>query len=154
MESYVINTRADLDALAGTPAHAAFMAGLLGSLWRLEKDDVAGLWRAVEDSSTIERFGFVRADFGAVVAPTLPDYVAPAVAEIVVSPWQIRKALNATNLRDAVEAAVDASDQDTKDAWHHATEFREFDPLVIALGAGLGKTDAEMHGLFELAASL
>ena len=58
-----INTREDLDAIAGTPEHVAFMALLAGTLWRLEKDDTAQAWVAIEDNSTIERFDFTRADF-------------------------------------------------------------------------------------------
>ena len=41
-----INTREDLDAIAGTPEHVAFMALLAGTLWRLEKDDTAQAWVA------------------------------------------------------------------------------------------------------------
>lgn len=72
-----INTRADLDALTGTPAHDTFMAALAGSVWRLEKDDAAKLWRAVQDASTIERYGFALSDFADVPAPALPAYVPP-----------------------------------------------------------------------------
>ena len=58
MASTVINTREDLDAITGTIEHDVFMATLRGTLWRLEKDDQAGVWLAIEDNSTIERFGF------------------------------------------------------------------------------------------------
>ena len=75
MASAVINTRADLDAIAGTPEHMDSMAILSGSLFRLEKDDILQTWKAVEDNSTIERFGFTRADFPNAVAPELPVYV-------------------------------------------------------------------------------
>ena len=78
----IITTRADLDALQGTPAHAQFMAMLAGSLYRLEKDDEAQAWRAVEDDSMIQRFGFVRADFPSAAAPTLPVYVPEPVEEV------------------------------------------------------------------------
>ena len=71
----IITTRADLDALQGTPAHAQFMAMLAGSLHRLEKDDEAKEWKAVEDDSMIQRFGFVRTDFPHIAAPELPAYV-------------------------------------------------------------------------------
>lgn len=74
----IINTREDLDAVAGTPRHAEFMAYLKGSMTR--KQDVAVYpegynqlgydgdmiepqWQDVEDLSTIERFGFTKADF-------------------------------------------------------------------------------------------
>lgn len=74
----VINTRADLDALAGTPAHAEFMRHLRGSMSRRQNVQVypegygqpeyAGptlepVWEEVEDLSTITRFGFTPADF-------------------------------------------------------------------------------------------
>ncbi len=77
MASTVINTREDLDAIAGTIEHDVFMATLRGTLWRLEKDDQAGAWLAIEDNSTIERFGFTRADFPGATPPELPVYVPP-----------------------------------------------------------------------------
>jgi hypothetical protein len=74
----VINTREDLDAIAGTPEHAEFMEFLRGSMTR--KQDVAvrpegygqpdyegaaipPVWADVEDLSAITRFGFTKADF-------------------------------------------------------------------------------------------
>ncbi len=81
MASAVINTRADLDAIAGTPEHMDSMAILSGSLFRLEKDDILQTWKAVEDNSTIERFGFTRADFPNAVPPELPAYVPPVPEE-------------------------------------------------------------------------
>jgi hypothetical protein len=77
----IITTRADLDALQGTPDHDQFMAMLAGSLYRLEKDDEAKSWKAVEDDAMIQRFGFVRADFPYSAAPTLPVYVPEPVEE-------------------------------------------------------------------------
>lgn len=82
-----------------------------------------------------------------------PD-LAPPTPVISVSPWQIRKALNQLELRDAVEQAVAAGDWTTQDAWQYATEFVRTDPLVVAIGYGLGKSDAELDALFELAAAL
>ena len=77
-----------------------------------------------------------------------PVEVTPAPT---VTPWQIRMALNALGLRAAVESAVAGSDQNTKDAWQYATEFRRDHPLVQAIGAVLGKTSEEMDAVFELA---
>lgn len=74
----VINTREDLDAIEGTIEHAEFIAALKGSMTR--KQDVQAypegygqpgyegpllepVWEDVEDLSTIERFGFSKADF-------------------------------------------------------------------------------------------
>jgi hypothetical protein len=85
----------------------------------------------------------------------IPDLADPLPKPIlIVSPWQIRKALNATGLRAAVEAAVALGDITIQDAWNHATEFVRTDPLVSALGYTLGKTDQELDALFELASTL
>ncbi len=71
------------------------------------------------------------------------------------SPWQIRKALNAQNLRNDVESAVAASnDQSLKDGWEFATEFRSDDPIVISMGAALGKTEEETEALIQYASTL
>lgn len=71
------------------------------------------------------------------------------------SPWQIRKALNNQGLRQAVEDAVAAStDQDLKDAWEFAHEFRSDHPFVLTMGVALGKTEEETAQLIEYAATL
>ncbi len=76
----VINTREDLDALreANPVEYAIFMEFLKGSMTRKQdmavypadynQPDYAGdkiepNWQDVEDLSTIERFGFTKADF-------------------------------------------------------------------------------------------
>lgn len=73
----VLNTRADLDAIAGTPEHAEFMDYLRGSLTRLvdtqtypegygqpdyEGEPMPPVWTEVEDLAAIERFGFTKAE--------------------------------------------------------------------------------------------
>lgn len=78
LSKIIINTRADLDAIAGTPEHAEFMAALRGSMTRRQDTQVypegygqpgydgpalEPVWADVEDLSTIERFGFSKADF-------------------------------------------------------------------------------------------
>jgi hypothetical protein len=74
----VINTREDLDSIAGTLEHAEFIEFLKGSMTR--KQDVAvrpegygqpnyegaviaPAWEDVEDLSSITRFGFQKEDF-------------------------------------------------------------------------------------------
>ena len=74
----IINTREDLDAIAGTPEHEQFMQILKGSMTRKQniqvypegynQPDYQGeklepIWEDVEDLSMIERFGFTKADF-------------------------------------------------------------------------------------------
>lgn len=87
-----------------------------------------------------------------VPTPDVPPEPLPTV--LTCSPWQIRKALNATGLRGAVEAAVATADQTTKDAWEFAQEFRRDNPLIAAVASALGKTEAEIDDLFALAVTL
>lgn len=69
----VINTRADLDAIAGTPEHAEFMRFLRGSMTRKQDaqtypeghgqpgyqgPQLEPVWIDVEDLSVVESFGF------------------------------------------------------------------------------------------------
>jgi len=78
MLSQVINTRADLDAIAGTPAHDDFMAYLKGSMTQkrnvavypegygqpgYDGEAIDPVWEIYEDLSIIEQFGFTKADF-------------------------------------------------------------------------------------------
>lgn len=71
------------------------------------------------------------------------------------SPWQIRKALNERGLRQAVEDAVAASDNQTlKDGWEFATQFNSNDPFVIAMGEEIGKTPEETAELIQYASTL
>ena len=91
-----------------------------------------------------------------VYEPKSPEQVRQAeLARIPeITPWQMRKALNQLGLREQVETAVAAGNQDVKDAWEFATSFVRTDPLVVAMQSVLGKTDAEVDALFMLGASL
>ena len=155
----VINTRTDLDALQGTPEHAAFMTMLAGTLYRVEKDDDAGQWLAVPDDSTIARFGFVRADFPNALPPALPEYVPP-VSKVtkVVTMRQARLALLGAGLLADVNAAVAAMTGAEGDAarieWEFAATVERDSPLVQGLTAALGLSEAQLDGLFEAGAAL
>ena len=91
----IINTRADLDGLIGTVEHNLFMQHLRGSLFRVFKNDVAHVWEAVEDDTTVNHFGFVRADFSNIVAPALPVYDLAA--------YQAEVAKKAQDLQDDLD---------------------------------------------------
>lgn len=114
MASAVINTRKDLDAIAGTPQHDAFMAMLAGTLWRLVKDDAAQAWVAVEDNSTIERFNFNRADFPDAQPPALPKYFPSKSPEEIAASAAIKAKLleidlaSIRGLREYIAAKPDA----------------------------------------------
>lgn len=154
-----INTREDLDAIAGTPEHVAFMALLAGTLWRLEKDDTAQAWVTIEDNSTIERFNFTRADFPDAQPPALPEYVPVVVAvPEVVTMRQARLALLGADLLAQVNAAVANMPGTEGDAarieWEYAQEVRRDSPLVAGLSAALGLTDETLDNLYKVAAGL
>lgn len=158
MESPVINARSDLDAIAGTPAHVAFMARLAATLWRFERDDDAQTWVAVEDNSTIERFGFSRADFPGAQPPAQPEYVTPATpAPPVVTMRQARLALLGSGMADQVNQAIASIPGDAGAAarieWEYAQEIRRDSPLLLALSAQLQMTDAQIDALFVSASN-
>ena len=159
MASTVIKTREDLDAITGTIEHDVFMATLRGTLWRLEKDDQAGVWRAVEDNSAIERFGFTRADFPGAVAPELPAY-APPPSDVPqsVTMRQARLALLAANMLTAVNTAIanmpGSEGEAARIEWEYAQEARRDSPLVAALSVALGLTDETLDNLYKVAAGL
>ena len=73
----IINSRNDLDAIAGTAQHEQFMTMLKGSMTRRQNvaeypegygtpeyngPVIDPVWEDVEDLSTIERCGFTKAD--------------------------------------------------------------------------------------------
>ena len=159
MASTVINTREDLDAIAGTIEHDVFMATLRGTLWRLEKDDQARAWLAIDDNSTIERFGFTRADFPGAVAPTLPVYVPPpSDVPQAVTMRQARLALLAANMLTTVNTAIaampGAEGEAARIEWECAQEVRRDSALVQSLIPALGMNDAALDALFTAAAAL
>lgn len=67
---------------------------------------------------------------------------AKKVAQVsICTPWQMRYALNVLGLRSAVEAAVAASsDQNLKDGWATAQEFRSDTAFVTSMASTVGKT--------------
>lgn len=84
----------------------------------------------------------------------LQDPVDP-FPRITVSAWQIRKALNQTGQRSAVESAVSGSGNiDLQDGWLHATEFESDHPMMAAMQGALGMTAAQMYAVFQLAETL
>lgn len=113
------------------------------------------------DAAVIEQ-NSQNADYQAYVAwlaqgngPEIMTDAEPELLRIDVSAWQIRKALNATGLRQQVEDAVAAStDIELQDGWAHAPRFYSDHPMTLQMGAALGKTTADMYALFQLAESL
>jgi hypothetical protein len=73
---------------------------------------------------------------------------APPLVSQSISPRQIRQSLTHFGLRDSVESAVQAGDQDLKDWWEYATEFERSHPKVAQMGQALGVTDAQLDALW------
>lgn len=92
---------------------------------------------------------------GSVLVLTGPDIPAEPVPESV-TPWQMRKALNASGKRSAVDSLLSnqQTPRDVIDGWEVASEWRRTDPVLLAMAAQLGMTDGEIDDLFRLAVSL
>lgn len=149
-----INTREDLDNILGTPQHDAAMNLLGGTIWRLEKDDVAKVWKAILDESTISKFGLTIADFINISSPELPTYIAEITPIKSLTAWQVRKVLTQLGLRDSVETAVANADQATKDAWTYASSFQRDDAILNAMALTLNLTPTQLNDMFNLGVTL
>lgn len=145
----LINTRADLDAIVGTPEHNAFMALLASTLWRVEKDDAAKMFRVVEDVSAVAGFGFTAADFPGARPPELPMYeVAVVPVPAVITMRQARLVLLSAGLLDAVNAGINAMPQAVQIEWEFAATVDRASPLVATLAAALQLDAAGLDALF------
>lgn len=93
-----------------------------------------------------------------------PDYILvlsgadipPQPVPESVTPWQMRKALNATGKRAVVDTLL-ANPQTPRniiDGWEVASEWRRDDPVLLAMAGQLGMNDAEIDALFRLASTL
>ena len=105
----------------------------------------------VNDDGSCESCLFSALPEGTVVEAADPHPLPVLVA----SKYKLRLALLQFGLLDDVEAFIEATDNRVaKIAWEYADEYRSDDPLAIGLGYALGKTDAEIRAVFELANSL
>lgn len=78
----------------------------------------------------------------------------PNVTPQVVSPLQMRLALNQMGLRTQIDDYVKTLDQNSQDSWEYATEILRTNPIIKNAAEALGKTDAEVDDLFRLASTL
>ena len=78
----------------------------------------------------------------------------PATVYASLTPRQIRMALTRAGLRDEVEAAVAAGDQDIKDWWEFSTAFERNHPEVLAMQAALSVSNESLDLLWSLGATL
>lgn len=155
----IVNSREDLDAIQGRPPHAEFMDMLKGSIYRLEKDDVAKTWVIVKDTSLIEQFGFLPNDFPDVMPPELPTYIPPpSKVPQAVTMRQARLALLGAGLLQSVADTVAAMPGIEGDAarieWEYAQEVRRDSTLIASLANAMQMTDAQLDMLFTEGAAL
>lgn len=95
------------------------------------------------------QIGYLYVD-GVFVPPPEP---APTIPQVV-SRAQFILALLQIELLDEVEAAIAAADRATQINYRERLEFERGFPLIATMAAVLGKTNAEIDGLFVLAATL
>lgn len=80
---------------------------------------------------------------------------APAVSiPSIVTMRQARLALLQSGLLGQVNAAVAVADEATKITWEFSSEVNRAHPFVSTIAAALNLTEAQLDGLFTLAASL
>jgi len=83
-----------------------------------------------------------------------PYIPPPPVVPNVITMRQARLALLQAGLLNSVNAAMEQANQAAQIEWEYATQVIRTDPLVQAMQAGLGMTDADTDALFTLGASL
>jgi len=95
-----------------------------------------------------------RAEYAALAAAYVPppEPVSAPVPQSV-TPLQMRRALRATGLKATVDAALAAASDEVREEWEYATEILRDNATLEAMGHALGKTDAEIDALFQLAAT-
>jgi hypothetical protein len=88
--------------------------------------------------------------------PLVPTLVVPVTRDELpaLTAWQVRKVLNATGLRDLVEAAVAGSSRDVRDAWQYAVNYRRDDVILNGMAAIVGITQSQLDQMFVEGAKL
>jgi len=150
MTSLIVNSAEDLAALEGTVQYTEFLTLLEGSLWRVERDEAAQTFVAIEDNSTIERYGLTREDFPNAQPPELPEWKPlPSKIPQVISPLQAKAELLERGLLDDVEAIVVASGNPILSlAWSTASEFNRQSPMILGVAQAMEWDDAYLDDLF------
>jgi hypothetical protein len=125
----------------------AFIMGYAPTAWfaRIE---------AVADGVVDTSLAFLAASVGVEQVGVTPTAPALSIGIADISPRQMRMALTRAGLREAVESAVAAGDQDIKDWYEFSTAFERNNAQVFAMGAALGVDEAQLDGLWALGATL
>jgi hypothetical protein len=83
-----------------------------------------------------------------------PDVIEPPAIPMAVTRVQFRLALSALGLLAEVEQAIASSPSSVQIEYADRQVFERSYPLILSMAAALGKTDAEIDAVFELAATL
>jgi hypothetical protein len=83
-----------------------------------------------------------------------PPLHPPPATITSVTRRQFKQGLTRIGLRAAVEAAIAAADQDTKDWYADSLNFERSNPVMNGMAVALGKTPEDIDNLFRLAATL
>lgn len=153
----IVNSADDLAKLKGTVEYVEFLKLLEGSLWRIERDDAQERFVAIEDNTTIERYGLTRADFPQAQPPELPEWKPlPSSVPQSVTPFQAKAALLQSGLLDDVEALIanPATDPLVKLAWNTALAFERESPSILGIANALGWSDSDLDTLFVTASEI
>lgn len=120
--------------------------------WSLVEDHRGEKWWDVNGAEiVISELGKVP-DGLSNVAPPPPEPAPPPPA--IVTPRQLRLALTKFGMRQAVEDYVNTQDITVKDSWEYSSQFERTHPLILAAAAALGKAEADLDALFDLAKTL
>lgn len=147
----IINSRADLDAIAGTPRHAAFIAGLIGTLaYEPAADFIDTPAPAVADH---ERARWNGTEWIVEPIPEPPE-PAPEPVPDQVSKIQLVRALRAIGMWATVKAWIETLSVDAQEDWALANFIPRDDQFVADAQAALTWTDDQIDDLFRQAALL
>lgn len=110
----------------------------------------------VSGDGTTYPWNFPKGDISGLtlVPPAPPAPPAPPPIPQVVSAAQFRCALTHMGLRQSVDGAVAASDQDTRDWYEFASVFERQNPRVLGMAMALNVSPSQLDTLWTLASTL
>lgn len=149
----MISNRQDYDA-ASIECQAEFRKLLAGSIFRLQKDDVAKCWRITEDVSIINYFKFSREDFIEAIPPELPEYI-DNIEKITlsISRYKFKIALIVLGLLEEVESSIysPTTDMLVKVSWEDQKVFVEDSILLTFIKNSLSLSSIEFSDILNFA---